>query len=192
MEYSKKVLDLEKELCGRVLGVCKKIHSLLNSTSYNNYKPEVSAEIKEAEKLKILDIFQSDVELTLKDVNKLSDTITNSITSKKKPLNSSGSGAGAVEFNSALMFTNDLPVEWQELLKITFNDKRYDFVFSVLDLVRVNKKEPQYKIIVEKLERDYEKSLDIEQGKFDLKMINDIKAKSCSANIYIYSGKSKS
>lgn len=177
MEYSKKVLALEMELCGLVLEVCKKIHSLKNS--FSDFKPEISLKMKERNKLKILDIFFSDVEMSvLADANKLSDTIGNSITSKKKPLISTANGVGATEFNSALIFVNSLPGEWQELLKIAFNDKRFDFVFSVLDLIKVNKKEPQHKYIVEKLERDFEKSLNIEEDNHNLNMVNSIQKKS--------------
>jgi len=176
MQYSKKVTDLESELCTRLLGVCKKIYNLRNS--YKDFLPEVSRDMKEKEKAKILDIFGSDVTLTLQDANKKYEGILKSISSKKKPHITAGDASGAVEFNSALMFVNSLPEAWQEILKVAFNDKRYDFVFSVLDLIRVNKKEPQYKIIVEKLERDYEKSLGIESEKNDLIMLKTIRKKS--------------
>jgi len=174
MEYSKKVLILEKEICERVYQVCKKIHSLKNS--YSDFRPEISSEMREKEKAKAIDIFQSDLELTLKDVDKLGNTITKSISSKKKPHITAGDGTGSIEFNSALMFVNSLPEAWQEILKDSFNDGRYDFCFSVLNLM--DKKEPRTKHIAESLEKDFEKSLGIEGERQDLKMINDIKAKS--------------
>ncbi len=178
MEHSQKIKELELEMCNYLLDTAKKIQPLRDK--YSVYQNDIATQKREADRKQIVERFKDDLSYFLEnDIKQIKDTLTKTINSKMKPLNSSGNGAGAIEYNSALLFVSNLPDGWKNILDSAFTDKRYDFIFSVLGLMSENKLiNDSHRHSIEQMNQKFETGIGVLQDRQDLEGINAIEKKS--------------
>lgn len=167
--FSEKIQRIEKELFKILSTSTQAIYDLV--LKYNDLLPAIATEKKANDRMNIERKFKTDIENFIAEKEKLQIEMLKEVRKKTRPLTYStytDRQGGFIEFNNALMFVNNLPGDFENILEYAFIDGRNDFVFSVCELVNDNKKiDGEVRNKIEKLSYEFKNDLEILQIEVD-------------------------